>query len=1352
MKIQNRTFNFSIPYLIVLALLFLFPSNFYAQVQVGVTINSGNSTTTCTDVFGAPDPLWRVRVGTGPWVNYSNNNSDPNTTAYPHLAWAFPFDCQEDLPTSLQVCLGAFEDDLFGEACIEEDCQNFAVPAAGNIANYTFSLPVGGASEATIDFSIGAIGTPFESLNNELCAATSLGVLPSGGTLGDASLGGYNNLCADNINEPSPSDDGSWLNEQGVWFEFTTSNTPGYEILINTLNDPVNLGNEMNLELAVYTSDDGTCNGNMTMVTSFVDATNFDESITLDCPEPNTNYFILVDGTTFSVETEGHFGIEIIDNGAAAAPDVRCDAYDLGMIPVGGFSGVYNVHNECADNIGDPNPSAFISQKSVWFTFQAPPSGSVLVEAISVDGAPLNNGIGAQIGVYRSFNNTCTGFFFEVESSFTAQDNDESIELSCLDPGDSYWILIDGSGSNTTGIFNVVVTDLENYPPQSTIDTTVCFGGSVSVGNSTYDATGNYTYVFFLANGCDSTVYTNLVVADQLEVDAQVGTLASSPTAADGSVFANETGGTAPFSYLWNNGAITQSNNNIPPGNYCVTITDAIGCTAEDCVDLTFSVLSASATGDALDCFGDSDGTISFTVSNGNAPYNYAYQNLNNPAVTGSGNIASDGDLVVINSLPAGNYQVNIEDAAGNTTLATAIITEPTLISFSQDYTLCFGESIVIGNTTYDASGAISEVLISTNGCDSIVTGNLTILPDPSITIDTILCFGETYSIGNSTYSSSGVYQDTFQNMEGCDSIVTTNLNVLDEINITIDVDVLPTGYNQADGTMSVQATGGDGNYSYQWSDGQVNDFANNLLGGTEYCVIVSDGNGCTNELCQTILYQNNIAIALDENLDCFGDTNGEITIAVANGLGDYNYDWINNDNGAMGNGTIMGNFGSATISNLSQGNYSITVNDTYVSQILSVQVIEPFPLEVETISSQNVSCAGDCNGGVVLNTIGGTGPYNYVWSGGISPVADPDNLCPGDYVITITDANSCSITYDVNIPDPTPFSVTINEVNSISCGGESDGSLQAIPIGGNGTNYQYSWNNSSNGNFNSNLPAGAYEVTVTDEIGCTTIGTYDLGEPTPINFDLVVNDVNCWNGLNSGSILVENITGGTAPYVYGIGQNGFISIPSFNQLSSGSYQVYVQDANGCEGNQNGIVNLPNLIDVNLGDDYEINLGETVELEVLVNSDNALVEWNIDSCQNCTNLEVTPLNTTGYQVNVLDTITGCSDSDVIWVYVSKDRKIFVPNAFSPDGNGLNDYLTIFADDASVQSISSFKVFNRWGDLVFERENLLPNIETEGWDGYFNNRKMQSGVYIYVAEIEFIDGQKEVFKGDVTLME
>ncbi|MCF6321614.1 MAG: hypothetical protein L3J32_07580, partial [Rhizobiaceae bacterium] len=245
------------------------------------------------------------------------------------------------------------------------------------------------------------------------------------------------------------------------------------------------------------------------------------------------------------------------------------------------------------------------------------PSGSVNVEILSVDGAPWNNGIGAQIGVYRSFNNICTGFFSEVGSSFTNTNNDESLELNCLNPGDSYWILVDGSGSNTAGVFDVVVTDLENYPPEATLNPVICFGDSYQVGNAIYTSSGNYTYVFNLFNGCDSTVYTNLIVADSLDANAEQATLASSPTAADGAVTANPIGGTPPFSYLWSNGITTQLNENITVGNYCVTVTDSVGCEAIDCVDLEYSLISVTATDGNLICFGDTDGIISFFVENG---------------------------------------------------------------------------------------------------------------------------------------------------------------------------------------------------------------------------------------------------------------------------------------------------------------------------------------------------------------------------------------------------------------------------------------------------------------------------------------------------------------------------------------------------------------------------------------------------------------------------------------------------------------------------------------------------------------------------------------------------------------
>ncbi len=1354
MKILKIFTHLSTQITFAFLLLFLLPQESLSQVQVGVTVNSGNATTTCTDPFGgAPDPRWRVKIGTGAWFTYSNGNEDNCFGSYPNLQWSFPFDCQEDIPTTIQVCFRSFEKDGFLcnviETCLEEICQNYAVPNPGSTADFTLSLAPGGDSGGEVDITIGAIGTPFASANDELCNAENLGILQSGGTLGAAAAGGFNNLCATSTNEPSPSDDGEWVNEQGVWFEFTTSSTPGYEVIINALDDPLNLGNDMNIELAIYESDDGTCTGAFNLIEASILPGDFDESIILDCPEPDKTYFILVDGNDFDVEGEGHFGIEIIDNGAVAAADLRCDAYDFGMIPVGGSLSVEDVHNVCSDNIGDPNPSAFVSQRSVWFQFQAPPSGSVQVEVISVDEAPLNNGIGAQIAVYRSINNTCTGFFIEEASSFSSADGeDESVEIECMTPGDSYWILVDGSGSNTTGIFDIVITDLEFYPPQLTIDTTVCFGGSVSVGSATYSITGNYTFVFSQLNGCDSTVFTNLVIADSLEVDAQAATLASSSTAADGAVTAIETGGVGPYTYLWDDGATTQTNTNVAPGTYCVTITDALDCTAEDCVLLEFSLIAGSATGDALDCFGDMDGTLTFTAMNGSAPY--AYEFGNDTVTLGNGIITTDGEDIIIQNLPAGNYQVDIEDADGNMTMASAIISEPTEIITNQDYTLCFGETITIGTNTYATSGGISEILQSVNGCDSTVTGILTILSDPSISIDTMVCFGGSVSVANSMYNVSGNYLDTLLNMDGCDSIITTNLTVLDEIVITLATDILPTGYNQADGTASAQVSGGSGTYTYLWSNGQTTANVNALLGGTEYCVTVTDSNNCTEESCFTILYENNIALAINDTLDCFGDTNGAIILGVANGLGDYDYIWENSDNSNSGMGTITGNFGSATIPNLETGNYNITITDTYVSTVINVAVIEPAPLSAQVITGQSITCVGECNGGVVITPAGGTQPYTYQWSGGIAPIEDPTNLCATIYTVTITDNNGCTTTTTVDIPSPSAFSVTIDESESISCNGENDGLINAIATGGTGNNYQFLWENNTTQSYNAELGAGTYVVTVTDGAGCTITTSYNLTQPSAVNYDLNITDVDCWNGLNSGSVLVENVTGGTAPYVYALGQGSFGTLPSFSQVTAGSYQVYVQDVNGCETNQVAIVNLPSEIEIDLGGDIEINLGETIEIEANTSSNNVQLEWNVDSCQMCPIIEIMPLNTMALQVNALDTVTGCTDSDLIWVIVSRKRKVFVPNAFSPNDDGLNDFLTVFVKDESVRSISNFRVFNRWGAVVFQKNEMRPNNESEGWDGFYNNQKMQAGVYIYSVEIEFIDGETEVFSGDFTL--
>jgi len=196
---------------------------------------------------------------------------------------------------------------------------------------------------------------------------------------------------------------------------------------------------------------------------------------------------------------------------------------------------------------------------------------------------------------------------------------------------------------------------------------------------------------------------------------------------------------------------------------------------------------------------------------------------------------------------------------------------------------------------------------------------------------------------------------------------------------------------------------------------------------------------------------------------------------------------------------------------------------------------------------------------------------------------------------------------------------------------------------------------------------------------------------------------------------------------------------------------VNVQDANGCVESINAIINFPDALNLSVGDDQLIHLGETVFLDAIHSSNAGLITWNIDSCQNCLTLELQPLESTNYQVTVQDSITGCSETVDVWINVSKEPRIFIPNAFSPNEDGENDLFMVFANEKSVTNINTLQVFDRWGANLYQAKDLIPNNVTEGWDGRLNGKRVSPGVYIYFVEIEFIDGRTEIFKGDVTLL-
>lgn len=226
---------------------------------------------------------------------------------------------------------------------------------------------------------------------------------------------------------------------------------------------------------------------------------------------------------------------------------------------------------------------------------------------------------------------------------------------------------------------------------------------------------------------------------------------------------------------------------------------------------------------------------------------------------------------------------------------------------------------------------------------------------------------------------------------------------------------------------------------------------------------------------------------------------------------------------------------------------------------------------------------------------------------------------------------------------------------------------------------------------------------------------------------------------------------GGTPPYVYSIGSISFKSDNTFEELGAGTYIATVRDANGCTSAREVAVNQPDLLSVYAGPDQLVNLGEQVRLQAVPSRLPVTFQWapaDQLNCSSCAAPIAQPLRTARFTVTITDP-NGCRSTDSLAIIVQKNRPLYIPNAFSPNADGSNDYFTIYGG-VSARSIHILRIFDRWGELLFEGKDLPLGSEPLGWDGSFRGQPLPSGTYIYYAEVEFIDGEILSVKGDVSL--
>ncbi len=902
-------------------------------------------------------------------------------------------------------------------------------------------------------------------------------------------------------------------------------------------------------------------------------------------------------------------------------------------------------------------------------------------------------------------------------------------------------------------------------------------------------AAGTYDLTITDADGCEVVVSSTVAQPTELTLGID-GTNLFCNGDASGTISVSSSGATPPYTYAWSDGSIgdVPSPNGLAAGFYEVTVTDANACTATISITLTEpDVVELSITSESnISCNGNGDGSISVEAIGGTMPYEFEW----NPSNIGNTPDATD--------LMPGDYSVTVTDANGCSAEVSATLTEPTAVTASAEPTnlLCNNDNTGnidltvdggVGGYTYNwsqgsigdvedpqglAAGAYSVTVTDASGCTTTVSGIIVTEPaeltaqafptqatcgDPNGSIDVAVLGGTMpydYAWDNPTASGSnptdllaGDYEVTVTDANGCEVILQINVPEPAELVVT-SIDGTNVSCNQGtNGTITVQVTGGQGTYNYAWSDPSATGPNPTDLSAGTYTVTVTDANNCeavaSFEITEPSALQTQIG---GSDVSCFSGSDGSINFTVTGGTPPYDYLWNN------GAGTV------AEPQNLSANTYNVLVTDANGCQITDeVTISQPSAISLSAQSSSTL-CNGSADGSISLTAGGGTPPYTYLWSNG-DINEDPQNLTAGSYSVTITDDNGCTATLLNQVVDePEPISISIDlsvfGTFNVSCSDSQDGTAQAIAEGGQPP-YSYNWSNGETISTLRNIEAGTYTVTITDDNGCTAEQSATLTAPSAISASLIGAGVSC-NGDDDGIIFIENVAGGIPPYTYSL-NNGVQESPEpvFPFLEANDYNITIIDAEGCTWEETVLVDEPEELVVTLGDDQTIILGETIDLIAQVNNpfNLEIINWTglTDTIFDPESLiqTITPFETRTYAIEVLDS-AGCRATDDIRIFVDKQRPIFVPTAFSPNGDGFNDRLFIGGGDNVVQ-INEFSIFNRWGEAIFTAQNFQPNIPAEGWDGTFKGDDLDPGVFVYFAEVLFIDGKEIIFKGSITLV-
>lgn len=898
---------------------------------------------------------------------------------------------------------------------------------------------------------------------------------------------------------------------------------------------------------------------------------------------------------------------------------------------------------------------------------------------------------------------------------------------------------------------------------------------------------------FFIVGGIQMNAQISLDTSGMVVTNPDCGL-------SNGSVIGiTATGGQTPYTYIWDSAGVVISNsfsanlNNVYPGFYTLTAVDANLDTARFGIRLTalgIPNFTITAT-DTIICAGQNV-TINATGFGGGFI-----------VWTGQGISPQFGTSINVSPNSTTTYFLSWNNGPCIVTDSIRIqVVSPPQISAQPD-TVCPGDTATLsaalppgfgglvvwsgGDLAGPDTGQSIQVTPSTaqtyqvnwtsGGCSSVSSVSVAISNSPPIQITPLnpsTCAGSSVTLAASAAGVGGLYTwsggslaapvngDTVSVSPSSNETFTvtwTNGGCTSTDSVTVQVGQIPIWVNTTGDTICLNSSttlfaNGPSNGSYTWSGGDLSAplVSNSVLVSPTQTQIYdlnwSDG-VCSADTTVQVTVLNVQTIFLSSIDPSCGNNNGQIVVAGTGGSSKYEFRFIQN-------GITIQQSSSSTLNNAGPGSYQIlTIDQDYgcVSNPVNVSLVDTtsFP-SVSLVVLDSVDCPDDSDGRLLASITGGSGVYSISWShdGGLTDSIATNLISGQSYTVSVSDpVCTAPVSQSIVFPGPTD-SINLN-LSSIpdTCSNQLGGA-SVMPSGANGGPWTYFWSNGGMTDQISGLLGGTtYSVSVTDNKGCdqeanVTIG--NVGAP-----DIIIQaqtDSLCATDEN-GFIQIALQGNNNPPYTYYWSHAGNENDALAEDLGPGVYTVTVVDGSGCQSISSpvNIYTFPSG-SIQLGNDTSILKGQTIKIAVQNSSNVSSVNWGPDRYLAHTGFSayVFPLQTTTYWVEGVST-SGCNAYDSLVVYVDTiPFSIYIPNVFSPNGDGVNDFYYVQAENVETFEMH---IYDRWGNKVFESYDL-----SNRWDGTdLSGKILPAGVYAYIIYVRSFDTtEKEpVYSGNITLI-